>query len=90
MMPFVKWLYNTTTVTQKTFSLTLIISIPKRGTHETGFKSALTRVVNDYAKQSGALKESDSGLSGDDIREGLVAVVSVKLTDPQFERTNKD
>ena len=59
------------------------------GTHETGFKSALTRVVNDYAKQSGALKESDSGLSGDDIREGLVAVVSVKLTDPQFEGQTK-
>lgn len=59
------------------------------GTHETGFKSALTRAINDYAKKMGALKETDSSLSGDDVREGLVAIVSVKLTDPQFEGQTK-
>jgi DNA gyrase subunit B len=59
------------------------------GTHETGFKAAVTRVINDYAKKTGALKENDPSLSGEDVREGLVAVVSVKLTDPQFEGQTK-
>ena len=55
------------------------------GTHETGFKNALTKVVNDYARKTGAIKGDDKGLSGDDVREGLVAIISVKLTDAQFE-----
>ncbi|GAA0781206.1 DNA topoisomerase (ATP-hydrolyzing) subunit B [Hathewaya limosa] len=59
------------------------------GTHLAGFKTALTRVLNDYAKKFGFLKESDKNLSGDDIREGLTAVVSVKLTEPQFEGQTK-
>lgn len=59
------------------------------GSHETGFKSALTRAINDYAKKIGTLKENDPTFSGDDVREGLVAVVSVKLTDPQFEGQTK-
>lgn len=59
------------------------------GTHETGFKSALTRVINDYARKTGVLKESDASLSGEDVREGLVAVVSVKLKNPQFEGQTK-
>ncbi len=59
------------------------------GTHETGFKTALTRVINDYARRSGALKDSDDPLSGDDVREGLTAVVSVKHPDPQFEGQTK-
>ncbi|WP_315117029.1 DNA topoisomerase (ATP-hydrolyzing) subunit B [uncultured Clostridium sp.] len=59
------------------------------GTHLAGFKSALTRVLNDYAKKFGHLKENDKNLSGDDIREGLTAVISVKLTDPQFEGQTK-
>ncbi|MCL2672155.1 MAG: DNA topoisomerase (ATP-hydrolyzing) subunit B [Clostridiales bacterium] len=59
------------------------------GAHLVGFKSALTRVVNDYAKKANILKEKDSALSGDDIREGLTAVISVKLTDPQFEGQTK-
>ena len=59
------------------------------GTHITGFRRALTRSLNDWAKRAGVLKEADSNLSGDDVREGLTAVVSVKLTDPQFEGQTK-
>lgn len=59
------------------------------GTHLDGFKRALTRVVNDYGRRFGHIKENDKNLSGDDIREGLTAVVSVKLTDPQFEGQTK-
>ncbi|MGI6129207.1 MAG: DNA topoisomerase (ATP-hydrolyzing) subunit B [bacterium] len=59
------------------------------GTHETGFKAAVTRAVNDYAKKSGVLKDNDPSLSGEDVREGLVAVVSIKLTNPQFEGQTK-
>jgi len=59
------------------------------GTHLVGFKSALTRVINDYARKSGLLKEKEENLTGDDIREGLTAVVSVKLVDPQFEGQTK-
>lgn len=59
------------------------------GTHLAGFKSALTRALNDYARRYGYLKEADKNLSGDDTREGLTAVISVKLTDPQFEGQTK-
>ncbi|MBO8172183.1 MAG: DNA topoisomerase (ATP-hydrolyzing) subunit B [Bacillaceae bacterium] len=59
------------------------------GTHESGFKSALTRVLNDYAKKYNLLKDKDSKLSGDDVREGLTAIVSVKIPDPQFEGQTK-
>ena len=59
------------------------------GTHLAGFKTALTRVINDYARKFGHIKESDKNLSGDDIREGLTAVISVKITDPQFEGQTK-
>lgn len=59
------------------------------GTHETGFKAALTRVINDYARKNGQLKENDDALSGDDVREGLTAIVSVKHPDPQFEGQTK-
>jgi len=59
------------------------------GTHEVGFKTALTRVINDYGRKSGALKENDKNLSGEDCREGLCAVVSVKLPDAQFESQTK-
>ena len=60
------------------------------GTHLVGFRSALTRVINDYARKSGLLKEKDENLSGDDIREGLTAVILVKLPDPQFEGQTKN
>lgn len=59
------------------------------GTHETGFKNALTRVFNDYGRKYSILKDADKNLSGDDVREGLTAVVSVKLTDAQFEGQTK-
>lgn len=59
------------------------------GTHESGFKTALTRVVNDMARKCGALKDNDPNLAGEDIREGIVAVLHVKLQDPQFEGQTK-
>ena len=59
------------------------------GTHITGFRRALTRSLNDWAKRAGVLKDADGNLSGDDVREGLTAVVSVKLTEPQFEGQTK-
>ncbi|MPM59333.1 DNA gyrase subunit B [bioreactor metagenome] len=65
------------------------INTGEGGMHELGFKSALTRIINDYAKKAGLLRDSDKNLSGDDVREGLAAVVSVKLRDPQFEGQTK-
>ena len=59
------------------------------GTHETGFKTAITKVLNEYARKSGALKDGDKNLTGEDAREGLCAVVSVKLPDAQFESQTK-
>ena len=59
------------------------------GTHESGFKTALTRVINDYARKNGLLKEADTNLSGDDVREGLTAIVSIKHPNPQFEGQTK-
>ena len=59
------------------------------GTHESGFKTALTRVINDYARKNGIVKESDQNLSGEDVREGLTAIISVKHPDPQFEGQTK-
>ena len=59
------------------------------GTHETGFKTALTRAINDYSRKMGIIKGDDKGLSGEDVREGLVAIISVKLTDAQFESQTK-
>ena len=59
------------------------------GTHESGFKTALTRVINDYARKNNMLKENDSNLSGEDVREGLTAIVSIKHPDPQFEGQTK-
>lgn len=63
---------------------------PEGGTHLTGFRSGLTRVVNEYARKNGLLKEKDQNLSGDDTREGLTAVISVKIEDPQFEGQTKN
>ncbi|MFD2209439.1 DNA topoisomerase (ATP-hydrolyzing) subunit B [Virgibacillus halophilus] len=59
------------------------------GTHESGFKTALTRVINDYARKSNLLKDNDTNLSGDDVREGITAIVSIKHPDPQFEGQTK-
>lgn len=59
------------------------------GTHESGFKTALTRVINDYARRQKLMKENDENLSGEDVREGLTAVISIKHPDPQFEGQTK-
>nr|WP_233095949.1 DNA topoisomerase (ATP-hydrolyzing) subunit B [Alicyclobacillus sp. SO9] len=71
------------------FSFANNINTHEGGTHESGFKSALTRVMNDYARKMGILKDSDSKLSGDDVREGLAAIISVKVPEPQFEGQTK-
>ncbi len=63
---------------------------PDGGTHLVGFRTALTRVINDYARKSSLLKEKDDNLTGDDIREGLTAIILVKLPDPQFEGQTKN
>lgn len=63
---------------------------PDGGTHLVGFKTALTRVINDYARKNGLLKEKEENLSGDDTREGLTAVILVKIPDPQFEGQTKN
>ena len=65
------------------------INTHEGGAHETGFRSALTKAVNDYARKYNLLKEKDENLSGEDIREGLVAIISVKLPEPQFEGQTK-
>jgi DNA gyrase subunit B len=65
------------------------INTHEGGTHLTGFKAALTRTINDYAKKSGALKKADFTLSGDDVREGLTCVLSTKVREPQFEGQTK-
>ena len=63
---------------------------PDGGTHLVGFRAAMTRVINDYARKNGLLKEKEENLSGDDIREGLTAIILVKLPDPQFEGQTKN
>ncbi len=65
------------------------INTTEGGMHEVGFKTALTRVLNDYARRQGLLKEADKNLSGEDVREGMTAVISVKLREPQFEGQTK-
>lgn len=71
------------------FSFANNINTYEGGTHESGFKTALTRVINDYARKGGLLKEADTNLTGEDVREGLTAIVSVKHPDPQFEGQTK-
>ncbi|MDD5447645.1 MAG: DNA topoisomerase (ATP-hydrolyzing) subunit B [Actinomycetota bacterium] len=72
-----------------TFTFANNINTHEGGTHLIGFRAALTRTINDYARSHGFLKEKDESLSGEDVREGLVAVVSVKLKEPQFEGQTK-
>jgi DNA gyrase subunit B len=71
------------------FSFANNINTHEGGTHLSGFRSAITRTVNDYARSKGFLKEKEENLSGEDVREGLVAIVSVKLSDPQYEGQTK-
>ncbi len=65
------------------------INTHEGGTHESGFKSALTRIINEYARKTNLLKDNDSNFSGDDVREGLTAIISVKIPEPQFEGQTK-
>jgi len=71
------------------FSFANNINTHEGGTHLSGFRAALTRTINDYARSKGLLKEKDENLSGEDVREGLVAILSVKLKEPQFEGQTK-
>ncbi len=80
--------YNDT-YTENVLAFANNINTVDGGTHITGFRAALTSSLNDWARKAGILKDADGNLSGDDVREGLTAVISVKLTDPQFEGQTK-
>jgi DNA gyrase subunit B len=80
--------YNDT-YTENVLAFANNINTVDGGTHVTGFRAALTSSLNDWARRAGVLKDADGNLSGDDVREGLTAVISVKLTDPQFEGQTK-
>ncbi len=75
--------------TPSVYTFANTINTHEGGTHEEGFRAALTRVVNEYAREKKLLKEKDTNLTGDDIREGLAAIISVKLKEPQFEGQTK-
>lgn len=74
---------------ENVFSFANNIATTEGGTHVTGFKSAITKVINDYARKYNFLKENEKNLSGEDIREGITAIINVKLLDPQFEGQTK-
>ena len=74
---------------ESTYSFVNNITTPEGGTHLTGLKNALTKTFNDYARQNKLLKDNEPNLSGEDIREGLTSIVSIKITDPQFEGQTK-
>jgi DNA gyrase subunit B len=77
------------TYAESVYTFANTINTHEGGTHEEGFRAALTRVVNDYAREKKVLKEKDTNLTGEDVREGLAAIVSVKLKEPQFEGQTK-
>lgn len=78
-----------TTYSESVYTFANTINTTEGGTHEEGFRTALTSLVNKFAREWGVLKEKDTNLSGEDVREGLTAIVSVKLIDPQFEGQTK-
>jgi len=96
---YVQRVYETTSIeaaiqytegyAESVFSFANTINTPDGGTHLTGLRGAVTRCINDYARKQGILKEKDANFSGEDTREGLTAIVSVKLVDPQFESQTK-
>ena len=75
--------------TESAYSFVNNINTPEGGTHLAGFRNAITKTFNDYARNAKLLKDSEANLSGDDIREGLTAIVSIKIEDPQFEGQTK-
>ncbi|ARU60907.1 DNA topoisomerase (ATP-hydrolyzing) subunit B [Tumebacillus avium] len=81
--------YNDSYSKDNIFSFANNINTHEGGTHESGFKSALTRVINEYARKYNLLKENENNLTGDDVREGICAIVSVKIPEPQFEGQTK-
>ena len=81
--------YQNTTFTEHTLGFANNINTEEGGSHVSGFRSALTTTLNKYARKAGILKEQDPNLSGDDVRDGLTAVISVKLQEPQFEGQTK-
>jgi len=79
----------TTAYSESVHTYANVINTHEGGTHEEGFRAALTTLVNKYAREKGLLKEKDENLTGDDVREGLTAVISIKLSEPQFEGQTK-
>lgn len=79
----------TDTYVENVFSFANNIATTEGGTHVTGFKSAITKVINDYARKHNMIKENEKNLSGEDVREGITAIINVKLTEPQFEGQTK-
>jgi DNA gyrase subunit B len=77
------------TYTENLFTFVNNINTEEGGTHLSGFKQAMTRTINDYARKIGALKDGEENLSGDDVREGMTAVISIKIQEPQFEGQTK-
>ena len=88
---FVQYLNKSTTAlyAENTYGFVNNITTPEGGTHVVGFRNALTKTFNEYARKNKLLKDSDANLSGEDIREGLTAIISVKIEDPQFEGQTK-
>jgi len=82
-------LQHNSTYTEGIYSFVNNITTPEGGTHLTGFKNAITKTFNDYARSQKYLKDSDTNLTGEDIREGLTAIISIKIPDPQFEGQTK-
>lgn len=82
-------LQHNDTYNESVYSFVNNINTPEGGTHLSGFRNALTKTFNDYAKNTKLIKETDTNLSGDDIREGLTAIISIKIEDPQFEGQTK-
>lgn len=83
-------LQYTDSYTENVLSFANNINTHHGGTHMTGFRNAITRVLNDYARKNNILKDNDTNLSGEDVREGLTAIVSVKISEPQFEGQTKE
>ena len=79
----------TTGYSESVYSFANNVNTVDGGTHLTGLRSAVTRTLNDYARRNNCLKDSDGNLTGDDVREGLTAIVSVKLTDPRLRARPK-
>jgi len=82
-------LQHNSSYNESCYSFVNNITTPEGGTHLAGFRTALTKTFNDYARKSKLLKDNESNLSGEDLREGLTAIISIKLTDPQFEGQTK-